>query len=396
MTYKNIKFDDSPVMRSLEKLAVKKGLVKPEELTKTAAAKASPLKPTRNLDENILKLCAALRDQGFATHASEVESKFFNLKRAQTLYDTHGETGEDVINSAHPEGSHQMKGVEGDAMIETILDKRKAIENMLHKAPTGKQAAARDMATLIKKAGRVEKQAALNAVKIILAESPGDAVARNVAVMNGHVNNIVKIIKEESQNDPTVSLGRVQAMLPLSRLFTSNQSFGPEEAEKAKQALARAMQYLQYVDPSERGNDVDQLDRKYTFSMTSYGAWTKMLEEFNAIKTLLAQTSEASGHTGEGVSANDQYRQFTAYAKQSLHVLDQWKSVINVDPDNSEEDKKGANAWLDGKKQELTNFLTQFENMSIEEANTAAPGYLNALNKMIKDFGQFKKTWIGV
>lgn len=174
MTYKNIKFDDSPVMRSLEKLAVNKGLVKPEELTKTAA-KTSALKPTENLDENILKLCAALRDSGFTSHALEVENKFFNLKRAQTLYDTHGETGEDVIHSAHPEGSHHMKGVEGDALVETIVDRKKAIENMLHKMPTGKQAATRDMASLIKKAGRVEKQAALNAIKVILAQDAPEA-----------------------------------------------------------------------------------------------------------------------------------------------------------------------------------------------------------------------------
>lgn len=63
-----------------------------------------------------------------------------------------------------------MKGVEGDALIETIVDKRKAIENMLNKVPTGKQAAARDMAALIKKAGRVEKEIALNAVKVILGQ----------------------------------------------------------------------------------------------------------------------------------------------------------------------------------------------------------------------------------
>lgn len=170
MTYKNIKFDDSPVMRSLEKLAVKKGLVKPEELTKTASPKPSPLKPTKNLDENILKLCGALRDQGFTQQAVEVETKFFNLKRALHIYDTHGETGEDIINSAHPEGSHQMKGVEGDALIETIVDKKKAIENMLHKMPTGKEAASRDLASLVKKAGRIEKEAALNAIKIILAQ----------------------------------------------------------------------------------------------------------------------------------------------------------------------------------------------------------------------------------
>src|SRR4051812_13432544 len=98
MTYKNTKFEDSAVMRSLEKLAVKKGLVKPEELKKEASAKPAPsFAPTQNVSQNILKLCSGLRSQGFESYANELERKFLTLKQAENMMDI-----------AHPEGSVKL------------------------------------------------------------------------------------------------------------------------------------------------------------------------------------------------------------------------------------------------------------------------------------------------
>jgi hypothetical protein len=178
MTYKNIPFDQSSTMRSFANLAVKKGIITPESITKVASVNKkivqSKLTPGPNLEENILKLCAALREKGFVKNAVEIEEKFFIMKKAVHLYDAHGETGDDVINFAHPDGSHQMKDVEGDAMIETIIDKQKAIKNMIAKEPTGKLAMAKKMADKVKSAGKMNNALAINAVKVVLAQGLKD------------------------------------------------------------------------------------------------------------------------------------------------------------------------------------------------------------------------------
>lgn len=129
-------------MRSLEKLALEKGLVAPSEdssvpVVKTASKKE--LKPTNNIDADIAALCDGLRAKGFKRYADEVESKFFALKTAESSgYNVILETGEDLVNAFHPEGSVRIKGVEGDATVETILDQRKIIEKIIAKKPTGK------------------------------------------------------------------------------------------------------------------------------------------------------------------------------------------------------------------------------------------------------------------
>jgi hypothetical protein len=138
MTFKHVKFEDSPTMRALEKVAKEKGLVKSESLKKEASAKTS-LTPTGSLMENIFKLSSGLREKGMVKEASELEMHYFNYKRAQTLYETSKEKGEDLVDAAHPKGSHKLEGVEGnEAVIETILDNHLKALKMVEKHPTGK------------------------------------------------------------------------------------------------------------------------------------------------------------------------------------------------------------------------------------------------------------------
>jgi hypothetical protein len=136
--------NNSQVAKSLVKIALEKGLITQEKYksVKEAAAKLTTnLTPTDNLSENIVKLCNGLRTQGFSKYADEVEKKFVQYKKAQALYDVSGETGENLVDRAHPDGSHKMEGVEGDSVIETILDRQKKIQQAISKAPTGKLAA---------------------------------------------------------------------------------------------------------------------------------------------------------------------------------------------------------------------------------------------------------------
>ena len=162
MTFKHVKFQDSPTMRALEKFAKDKGLIKPEPLQKSAAlAKRADLTPSDNLMDNIFKLCAGMRAQGLEKEAAEVETNYLNYKRAQTLYEAHKEKGEDVIQFAHPKGSHKLEGVEGDeAVVEDILDKHVKFLQMIEKKPTGKLSNASQVLNAVKRAlGRDQSEA---------------------------------------------------------------------------------------------------------------------------------------------------------------------------------------------------------------------------------------------
>ena len=143
MTFKHVKFEDSPIMRSLEKVAQEKGLIKAQPLTKTAAVKKANLTPTTNLTDNVLKLCAGLREQGFEKQAKDLEYNLIAFKQAQTLYEAFPEKGEDLVERAHPEGSHKLEDVDSDeAVFEDILDQMAKSLKVVEKKPTGKLSSA--------------------------------------------------------------------------------------------------------------------------------------------------------------------------------------------------------------------------------------------------------------
>lgn len=140
MTFKNIPFDDSVTMRSLVKVAKEKGWLKEEEPIRKEADSKTNFSPTNNMDENIIKLCQALRLKGFNIQAEDLEKKFSLYKKAKAIkyYKVFKETGEDLIEEAHPKGSHKVSDIEGDATVETIIDQHLEIVKTVNKQPTGK------------------------------------------------------------------------------------------------------------------------------------------------------------------------------------------------------------------------------------------------------------------
>lgn len=141
MSFKHGKFEDSVTMRSLERVAVEKGLVKNDPLpSKTASAKETNLSPSDSLMENVIKLCAGLRRDGFDKYADQLENLFVIYKQADQNYNVSNEKGEDIIEFAHPEGGHQMENVDGDAYVEDILEKHLKMVDVADKDPKGKLA----------------------------------------------------------------------------------------------------------------------------------------------------------------------------------------------------------------------------------------------------------------
>ena len=211
MTFKHIDFSSSETMRSLERLALEKGLVKLAPMKKEAAAKPLDLVPTNDLMQNVIKLCSGLMANGFVKEAKELESNFLAYKQAQTLYETSKEEGKDLIEAAHPQGSHKMSNIDADeATVEDILDKHKKLMAIMDKTPTGKLASSKNIIDAIKVATGVHPLA-LNGGKKALAQdnannappsssggSTAEGVAGTIAIgVTGMA--ALKIIKSVSQ-----------------------------------------------------------------------------------------------------------------------------------------------------------------------------------------------------
>lgn len=141
MTHRHIKFQDSAVMRELERQEIKKSgnSIKLEQMVKQASSK--PL-ATGDLLNDLFTLANSLRARGYVKQAEQLENKLFLCKQAEThLYRALDEDGEDVIERAHPDGDVEMgKAQDQNGMVETIVSRHKKMVDVVNKKPTGKQA----------------------------------------------------------------------------------------------------------------------------------------------------------------------------------------------------------------------------------------------------------------
>lgn len=95
-------------------------------------------KVSGNLETDLLTLASSLRERGCAAEANELEDKYFHLRLAETqLYRIFDETGEDVVNQAHPDGDYG----EGLGAVETQLSIHQQMLDVARKPPTGKYSA---------------------------------------------------------------------------------------------------------------------------------------------------------------------------------------------------------------------------------------------------------------
>ncbi len=222
MTFKHVKFEDSPTMRALEKVAKEKGLVKPEPLQKKASVtKKADYTPSDDFMENIFKLCAGLRANGLEKAAAEVEVNYLKYKQAQTLYETSKEKGEDLIQAAHPKGSHKLEGVEGNelAVVEDILDQHNKLVEIVNKKPTGKLSNAQVLSEVKKALGQL----------VAPKESESELYANMIAKQNdilsylGTVLSVLKIDGGPKYDSKTADKGATDIRSAMSaRPFTRN------------------------------------------------------------------------------------------------------------------------------------------------------------------------------
>lgn len=308
MTFKHVKFEDSPIMRSLEKVAHEKGLVKPNVLEKIASRpKKLDMTPSPDLMENIFKLCTGLRVQGFTKEATELEVKYLNYKQAQTLYEAHTEKGEDLIEAAHPEGSHHLEDVEGDeAIFEDILDKHEKILDVVNKTPKGKLS---------------EASAVINAVKTVLSEKKNKKSVTGDHFLDVKKDSKVSLGQEESSFSPgravTEGVGGLVAFSLLKKVWGALTSafgrrqvikmFGTEGVKLFDNAVANgvgeteAKSLLQQLVRKAGPKAVAEASEKVGFN---FAEETAKLFGRQAAKQILTETAaETAARIGAGTAA---------------------------------------------------------------------------------------------
>ena len=140
MTFKTeIKFDESPILRELEQVAIKRGMIEPAPLVKEAAVEES-YASTGDLHEDVLLLVEGLRKKGFEREASDLEDKVNIHRIAEThLYRVIDEDGDDLLDFAHPEGDVEIApSKSGLGKIWTEQSAKKEFLRVVNKKPTGK------------------------------------------------------------------------------------------------------------------------------------------------------------------------------------------------------------------------------------------------------------------
>lgn len=205
-------------MRSFEKVAIEKGLTSPQPIKKEAAQKevAADYSPTSSLLQNIIKLCSGLQKSGLNHYSKDLEEAFFSFKSAETdLYHVHKETGEDFLHSAHPEGSHKMKDMIGDAVIEDLIDQHLKMLQVVEKKPSGKLSSAFDV---------------IRAVKIVLAED--DPMKSSLRSLLSSLNLIDYAY--QSQNILTRPITTPSAIIKQVEAFNKLGTISSEQAQKLK------------------------------------------------------------------------------------------------------------------------------------------------------------------
>jgi hypothetical protein len=417
-----MKFEDSPTMRALEKVAKERGLVKPETLQKKASiAKKADYTPTSDLMENIFKLCSGLRASGLEKEALEIETSYFNYKRAQTLYETSKEKGEDLVQSAHPKGSHKLEGVEGDeATIEDILDQHLKMMKSVEKKPTGKLSSSR---------------AILNAVKVVLAqevapEETEEELSRQLIAQATKIipmiNSLISRLKEYGGNGFDKAKAEV-----FGNTITSNLAKTPIGREQLNIISDNWRKLITWARGAGKfGGDFGSKLVPWETDSERAGAqnWNanisgyanRVVAEINKLAPLVNKKAtiqfmkDSGSYQGPGQPAmgegeddakprqgvvvvlNREAANIASIANNALSDLTRWQGWITMKRDSMKKaDFDTAMAWLKSQYTKIDNIKKQFMEMSNdpERQNREAKEFTSMLNALIAENKEFREAW---
>jgi hypothetical protein len=373
MTFKHTKFEDSPTMRSLVKVATQKGLIKEEILVKTASVvKQADYTPSGNLIVNILKLCSGLRDLGLEDNANELESKFLNYKQAQSIYETSKETGDDVIDMAHPDGSHRVSDVEGDAVVETILDRHIKMINVVNKKPTGKLASLSN------------NSAILNAVKMVVAQSA--TVPQLIASLQINAKGVLEAYNSVSSVTRTGTDLPEELVKEANSVNANNLNFD---------TLSSIYDKVQGIRSVLKPGVLNSINNLLNVGITE-SIWIQIEGKLNGVQSAVYKLQEyLKNPVKEDVKVDND---FIKRVNSDLKKLKLWLTIVSGDASNSQESKDAALKWISGKMGAINSLKQAYDNAAAIDQDGAVPIYFSKLlsleNKVNDSFDKFENDWI--
>lgn len=361
MTFKHTKFDDSATMRSLIKVAAEKGWVKQEPIQKTAS-ESEDLTPSNNLTQNVIKLCSGLRNSGLDKYADELESKFITYKQANNLYGVHKEEGKDLIDAAHPKGGHKMEDLDGDALVETILENRLKMLNVVNKKPTGKLASHADI---------------MNAVKIVLAGDPSKITAKLNKVLR-NVNTIFALNDQQGF---------------LRKISLDGEDEFKELIGSAIQSASDpdVLEGLLYRIKSGLGSFYGGYKPGWAFGGVTEETWASMEPLFASSNAALAEAQKLLSEPDVATvpaAVKKPLEDLISQVNSVKNKVQSWKSIGPVIKQPT------AVKWIDTQLASLEDILKRYTSAPEDQQANLVGALSKELNAELKDINQFEKDWI--
>jgi hypothetical protein len=280
---------DSDVVFELEQAARKKGeFVSSVDraLVKVASVKRELLEPSGNIFHDLIMLTAALRDRGFINEAMELEDKLFNYKKAESDLYKELETGEDLIDQAHPQGSVAICDPAKDDghIVETIVDQHKKDVEVAQKDPNIKNILAAVMDALSLKAeGQGEPQS--NANQDIV-----NGYFKDLNYDQKHDTGVKKILEslnlqslKKIDADTVYFNGSLKSYLDNIGFFTSKQ----EEWNTFKSINTLTFYNILHAQGKVEGNNAKEKDALDVVSSMLKPLNDEIFKTFNNLSTVL-------------------------------------------------------------------------------------------------------------
>jgi hypothetical protein len=334
-------FLDSEVMQILEKVAIKRGLITPEPMEKTASA-PKPLKATSDVHTDLISLVDSLRERGYEHEASALEDKIYVYKMAKDQYKKLCD--EELVDSAHPEGDAEVAPSKEDyGKVETITSAQKKILDKVRKMPTGKLASmAAQMSAILKTAEDVD----IDQVKAVLKDTVYQILQTE------EVDNVVwgPDLDEWYATDN----GEAEHIATMARapvhdfILKKKEDFGVDPAELLDLIKLQALKYYTQKGPWGDLVENDVIDFKALLS-AMFGGKIPLLSLTTAIK-------EKAKKKEEGAGSGKPARTHGVSADGLKKILRQMRILI-TDPDTDEDNRSVA----EGAEKYLTNLINAVE-----------------------------------
>ncbi len=307
---------------------------------------------------------------------------------------------------AHPKGSHKLEGVDGDAVVETIVDQQEKDKAVVDHKPTGKLATSLDI---------------LNKVKIVLAQAAPtqtkEELENSLESLVKEANRVWTIIDNKIQSDGGLvngigMVGRgfeysIQAKY-ISDLLVSR----PITLDSLKSIKNRVGTLQNIIKPGVSwsslnpfGGVSDDVHKIVSGNLSSLiGKIDKAYQLRSKIAEITSQEIEGGssevegGSTRSGVTTevvHENTAKVFAKIDKEITSLQNYKRLLNLDGNMTPAEKKEAFPWLDQQIAKFTNIKNSFNDFgSAENKETNAPAVWKKLNPLIIENQDFAKEWL--